>query len=138
MTRVSIHCLELTPLECEVLSEIMAAKLEQHIADRARYIRKDSGAGPILPVEDVDAGNPRPAKPAFSTQRIFAAGAPQPPRGEVAPDMLDGLRAMIEGGYAAQQPRRFVRIMFHASMAGYVETRGAALYLTEAGKAAIQ
>jgi hypothetical protein len=42
MTRISIHSIELTPLEAEVLSEILAAKLDQHIADRARYIRKDS------------------------------------------------------------------------------------------------
>jgi rubrerythrin len=68
MVRIAIHAVELTPLECEVLSEIMAAKLEQHIADRAKYVRKDSGAAAVAAAGNkVDAGQTTgPANPALS------------------------------------------------------------------------
>jgi hypothetical protein len=68
MTRISIHSIELTPLEAEVLSEILAAKLDQHIADRARYIRKDSASADQASVNIQEAGNPGAAKPALSPQ----------------------------------------------------------------------
>lgn len=79
MTRVSIRSIELSPLECEVLSEILAAKLEQHLADRAKYMKpravmaadavQNSGAS-LQKASDgnmVDAGQTTgPANPAFS------------------------------------------------------------------------
>ena len=143
MTRVSIHSLELTPLEAEVLSEILAAKLEEHLANRAKYVgRKDSGPGPAIPAQEAEAGTPLPAKPAFSPgRRTWSSGAPLPPRGEPAPVdrlMVAGLRALVEGRLACEQPMAFVRIMFPASMAGLIETREAAYYLTDSGREAIR
>lgn len=70
MTRVSIHSLELTPLECEDLSSILQAKLEEHLANRAKYMRKDSGAAiNQAGGSHADAGDPQLGKPATLQKR---------------------------------------------------------------------
>lgn len=52
----------LTPTECEVLSEILAAKLEQHLADKAKYLASRPGTRG----KSGDAGAPLASKPALS------------------------------------------------------------------------
>ncbi len=58
MVRISVHAIKLTPLECEVLSEIMAAKLEQHIADRAKHLGAANQAGSQTDAGRTVAQNP--------------------------------------------------------------------------------
>jgi hypothetical protein len=78
MVRVHITGLhDFSPTELSVLEELHAAKLEELHAARARYMRPnpnaaiaarlaDSGTGPTPRFSGVDAGNPRPEKPALS------------------------------------------------------------------------
>lgn len=51
--------------------------------------------------------------------------------------MLAGLKAIVEGAGAQQQPRAFVNIMFHAALADLIMTRGARYFLTPKGRAFI-
>lgn len=46
-----------------------------------------------------------------------------------------GLRALREGDFAAQQPKAFTVIMFHAALLDLIETRGARYFLTPKGRA---
>lgn len=71
----------------------------------------------------------------FWDARVNHPTGPEP--GLEQTTMLLGLRAMREGDFAASQPRAFLNIMFHASLAGLITSRGARYFLTPKGRAFI-
>jgi hypothetical protein len=68
MIIIAIHATdgEYTETECAAVEDIVEAKLVQHLADRARYIRpKDSSIRPTVPEAMAHAGSVPLEKPAF-------------------------------------------------------------------------
>jgi hypothetical protein len=141
-------------LDPEIIAA-MRVRLDRHLYGRAKTLSpnaaiaaklaQDSGAPPTRG-EVVDAGNPRPVKPAFldtgSDMPGATADAGSPPSTEPAFSLdrvqLAALRAFRSGMPACDYPIRVFRRLFDLERLGLVEKQDGLYWITARGLDALR